>query len=311
MKHLLKLLALTVTAAFCFSTEPKESSPGAKPVADPPGIHNLYLLGTNVYSGSTPENESAFEALAKLGIKTLISVDGAQPNVAAAKKFGLRYIHLPHGYDGISTNLQLTLAKASTELPQPIYVHCHHGKHRGPTAAALLCITKDNWSAEQAEQWLHAAGTSTNYPALYQTVRQFKRPSAHQLSAHPSHFPETARVSGLVDAMVAIDETWENLKSIRAAGYETPKNNPDLKPANQAVILWEHYRESQRLADSAQRGTNFLALLRKAEAEAKTAEELLRQHVTEATSELRPHLEAAFDSISKTCTSCHRQFRDN
>src|SRR6185436_18479563 len=63
------------------------------------GLHNLFALGTNVFSGSAPEGESAFTALAKLGVKTIITVDGAKPEVEMARKHGFRYVHLPHGYD--------------------------------------------------------------------------------------------------------------------------------------------------------------------------------------------------------------------
>jgi hypothetical protein len=33
--------------------------------------------------------------------QTIISVDGARPNVDAAKKEGLSYVHIPIGYNGV------------------------------------------------------------------------------------------------------------------------------------------------------------------------------------------------------------------
>jgi hypothetical protein len=222
----------------------------------------------------------------------------------------MRYVHLPHGYDGISTNLQLKLAKAGEELPGPIYVHCHHGKHRGPTAAAIICISKESWEAAQAEQWLKAAGTSSNYAGLYESVRHFRKPDAQKLSAIPSDFPEVAKVSGMVDAMVAIDNTWESMKAIRTAGYHAPKSHPDLKPANEAVILWEHYRESQRLPESAQHGQDFIARLEKAEAEVKQTEQLLREFAVSPNPDLRVRLNTSFEVIARSCSACHKQHRD-
>jgi protein tyrosine phosphatase (PTP) superfamily phosphohydrolase (DUF442 family) len=300
-----------MAATTLFGAEQKKSSPGAQPVNDPAGIHNLYVLGTNVYSGSTPEGDAGFAALSELGVKTIISVDGARPEVDRAKKFGMRYVHLPHGYDGISTNLQAQLAKASLELDGPIYVHCHHGKHRGPTAAAILCMTKDSWDAAQAEAWLKAAGTSTNYAGLYESVRKFKKPTAEQLQSLPSDLPEVATVSGLVESMVAIDNTWEHLKAIRAAGYQAPKNHPDMQPANEAVILWEHYREAQRLRDSSDHGADFIERLKSAEAEVKTAENLLRDFASSPGPEIRARLDASFDAVAKSCSACHKAHRDN
>src|SRR5690606_26674668 len=106
---------------------------------------------------------------------------------------GMRYVHLPHGYDGISTNIQLQLASAAGTLPGPIYVHCHHGMHRGPAAAAVVCMANDGWTAAQATAWLHAAGTSTNYAGLFGTVRDFKIPSTETLRSVSTNFPEVAK----------------------------------------------------------------------------------------------------------------------
>ena len=308
---LIRLLSLIgIVASIAATEQAKNSSPGVKPLADPPGVHNLFALGTNVFSGSTPEGDEGFISLERLGVKTIISVDGAKPDVELAKKHGMRYVHLPHGYDGISTNLQLQLARVGESLPGPIYVHCHHGKHRGPTAAAVICMTKDGWTPNQADAWLRTAGTSTNYAGLYDVVKNFKKTSVARLKAASSDFPETAKVSGLVDAMVGIDDRWENLKAVRAAGYLAPKDHPDLKPANEAVILWEHYREAQRLPDAAHQGTDFVARLRTAEDEVKAAERLLRLYANDAKPELRTKLDKSFDAMGKTCASCHKAFRD-
>jgi len=301
---------IAFTSQISAAEQAKKSSPGVKPLVDPPGVHNLFALGTNVYSGSTPEGEEGFAALEKLGVKTIVSVDGGRPDVELAKKHGMRYVHLPHGYDGISTNLQLQLAKVGEALPGPIYVHCHHGKHRGPAAAAVICMAKDGWTSNQADAWLRAAGTSTNYAGLYGVVKDFKKPSAAMLNAASSDFPETAKVSGLVDAMVGIDERWENLKAVRAAGYLPPKNHPDIKPANEAVILWEHYREAQRLPDTAQHGKDMVSRFKTAEDEAKEAERLLRIYATGAKPDIRAQLDKSFDVMGKTCASCHKAFRD-
>ncbi|MGZ8940188.1 MAG: hypothetical protein ACXW32_13355 [Limisphaerales bacterium] len=305
------LLALLLFPAWIAAADQaKKSSPGVKPLPDPPGVHNLFSLGTNLYSGSTPEGDEGFAALKRLGVKTVVSVDGAKPDVELAKKHGMRYVHLPHGYDGISTHLQSQLAKVGAELPGPIYVHCHHGKHRGPAAAAVICMTKDSWDAAQAEQWLKAAGTSTNYTGLYAVVRDFKRPTAAQLKALPSDFPEIAQVSGLIDAMVGVDERWENLKAVRAAGYGAPRNHPDIEPANEAVILWEHYREAQRLRDTIQKGDDFVQRFKTAETEVKDAARLLRLFATDSKPEIRAQLDKSFDAIGKSCSSCHKTYRD-
>jgi protein tyrosine phosphatase (PTP) superfamily phosphohydrolase (DUF442 family) len=287
----------------------KAAPPGVKPL-EAPAIHNLFALGTNIFSGSTPEGAEGYEALAKLGVKTIISVDGAAPDAEAARKLGMRYVHLPHGYDGISTNLQLLLAKAGRELSGPIYVHCHHGKHRGPAAAAVICMADQGWSKSQAEAFLVAAGTATNYVGLYEVVREFQLPTIEQLMALPANFPEKAQVSGLTDSMVGVDERWENLKEVRAAGYLVPKDHPDIQPANETVILSEHYREAQRLPDVIAKGTDMVGRFKTAETEAKEAERLLRRFGAGGNAELKAQLDQAFDAMAKSCSTCHKAHRD-
>lgn len=297
-----------------FSAEgPRPVAPGTPSTIkslEAPGIHNLFDLGNGVYSGSSPAGEEAFAALAKLGVKTVISVDGGKPDVEVAKKFGLRYVHLPHGYDGINPHRQLQLAKAAQTLDGPFFVHCHHGLHRGPAAAAVICMSRAGWTPAQAGAWLVTAGTSTNYAGLYRVVSGFRPPDAEQLRAATVELPEIAKVSGLVDAMVEIDERWTHLRAVRAAGYQPPPSHPDIVPANEVVLLWEHYRESQRLAESAQLGEDFQRRLKAAEREGQEAEQLLRRFTAKPTPGLRAELDRAFDLMGRSCSTCHREYRD-
>jgi protein tyrosine phosphatase (PTP) superfamily phosphohydrolase (DUF442 family) len=265
------------------------------------GIENFFALGTNIFSGGTPEGEEGFKALAKLGVKTIISVDGAQPNVERARAHGIRYVHLPHGYNGISRETQLQLVKAAEVLEGPIFIHCHHGQHRGPAAAAVVCMGQKGWSAAEGEAWLKAAGTGTNYVGLFETVRKFRRPSAEEIAKTPATFSEARKVSGLVDSMVAIDEAFERLKTLRAAA-DTPC--PDNHLLSEATLLREGLREAGRLPDSKGRGNEFLKLLVEAENFAASFE----QSVTSSTE--RAAIDRAFKGVEKSCAGCHRAHRD-
>ena len=280
------------------------SDPGFRPV-EASGLHNVFSIGTNLFSGSSPDDDAGFETLKKLGIKTIISVDGAKPDTERAHAFGMRYIHLPHGYDGIVKKTQLELAKAAQVSEGPIYVHCHHGKHRGPAAVAIMCMADKGWSSTQAENWLHAAGTATNYTGLFSAICDFQPITADELKSIPTTFPASQQISGLVDAMVEIDHRFENLKSIRQAGFKTPPNHPDLVPSNEAILLMEHFRELQRTTDSKARGEKFLKALRESEVEAKSFEDLLK-----SSQPSRDLLEKSFSSLANQCASCHKTFRD-
>src|SRR6478736_2711442 len=47
-------------------------------------LEQVFKVDGDLYSGSSPTDDAAFQALAKLGVKTLISVDGAKPSVELA-----------------------------------------------------------------------------------------------------------------------------------------------------------------------------------------------------------------------------------
>ena len=100
------------------------SAPEEEPMHEP-GLHNVLRLSAKLTSGSSPDGEEGFRSLLRLGIRTIISVDGSRPDVETARKFGLRYIHLPVGYDGVPRDRALQLARAVRDLPGPVYVHCH------------------------------------------------------------------------------------------------------------------------------------------------------------------------------------------
>ena len=266
------------------------------------GIHNAFRVTERFYSGSQPEGDAAFAALARLGIKTLISVDGSKPDVEGARKHGLKYIHLPYGYDGVPTNRIVELARAATE-PGPFFVHCHHGLHRGPSAVAVLCESSAGWTPAQAVAWLHQAGTAEDYPGLYRAAREFTAPTKEQLAA-VGPLPEVAKTSSLVDAMVAIDDHFTWLKQSQKAGWKTPPGHADISPAHEATILWEQFRELARTPHLSQRPEDFRDQL----AEAERSAENLRQGLRAGAD--KTALDAAFKQVTQHCAACHKAYRN-
>jgi hypothetical protein len=274
------------------------------------GIDNLFRLSNHIYSGAAPENAEAFGQLQKLGIITILSVDGSKPDIDLAHRYGLRYVHIPHGYEGIDAETQIQLIKAAQSLPGPLFVHCHHGQHRGPAAAAVICMGTEGWTPTEGESWLKTAGTSPDYQGLYETVRRFQPPSVTQINSAKFTFSETANVSDLVDAMVHIDAQWDNLRAIRKEGYLSPRVHSDLRPLAEVVLMKEHFREAQRLEDAKRRGKNFLEGLKSTEAELEECQRLLKELDQNPTANLRESLDRSFNRVGASCTACHKNFRD-
>jgi protein tyrosine phosphatase (PTP) superfamily phosphohydrolase (DUF442 family) len=297
--------AVLLTAPLAGCQPPPAASADPVPL-DAPGLHNLYRVSDRLYSGGSPEGDAGFAALARLGVKTVVSVDGATPDVAAAKRHGLRYVHLPLGYDGIPRDRVLALAKVARDLPGPVYVHCHHGKHRGPAAVAVIQLCTDlAWDAAKAEAWLTTAGTDPRYTGLTGLPRSLTPPDAAELARAPADWPAVAKVADLTRVMVSVDERWDHLKLVKAAGWTVPTAHPDVDPPHEAVQLGEHYREAGRLGDVKRRGAEFVRQLGEAESAAGELERALRATPVDA-----GRAAAEFARSAAACTNCHDRFRD-
>ena len=306
----LTLARILLGALFCFggvlaAAEPGPASTNTVATRLPSThVHNLFRATTNVFSGNSPDGDAAFAEIAKLGVKTIVSVDGSKPDAETARKHGLRYIHLPIGYDRVPTNRVAELVKAAQSAAGPIYVHCHHGRHRGPAAVAVICEATAGWTTNQAVTWLHEAGTAADYVGLYRSAMEFRLPEAAAL-ARIVELPEVAKTSSLVEAMVAIDEEMERLKAAQKANWKSIPSQLDLTAARTATILWEHFRELARMDDTARRPADYRSKLAEAEKAADQIRLLLRD--AQAQSLVR---DTALQTLNKTCVSCHKAFRN-
>jgi protein tyrosine phosphatase (PTP) superfamily phosphohydrolase (DUF442 family) len=303
-------LLLSVPAAMLASLqdEPKAADKPIKVDVSP--LHNVLRLNDKLYSGSGPEGDEAFHALQVLGIKTIISVDGAKPDLERAKTYGMRYVHIPIGYNGVPRGAALQLARAIREMPGPFYIHCHHGKHRGPSAAAIaLLCGDDQCTVSRALGVLEAAGTDPKYKGLFQSVREFQRPNAAELAKVSSKLPEAVTVAGIVQAMVTIDHSWDNIRLVQAAGWKVPPDHPDIDPPHEALQLVEGFQELRRLPQIEKRPQDFRTWLADSHAAAKELESLLR-----TVKEQRPvnvaQADVTFKKIAASCTQCHSKYRD-
>jgi protein tyrosine phosphatase (PTP) superfamily phosphohydrolase (DUF442 family) len=274
-------------------------------------LPNLVWIHARVLSGGQPEGEAAYRELAELGVKTIITVDGAQPDVETAKRFGLRYVHLPHGYDGIPEDRVAELAKAVLELDGPIYIHCHHGKHRSPAAASVACVSSGLIPAEQAVEVLKVAGTSSNYRGLFRAAAQAKPIPTKTLHARHVDFRERSEIPPLAEAMIQLEQMCDRFDQISKAGWRAPENHVDLDLAHEALLLREQFAELLRTQQSQQQADEFLELLQDSQQAAIALENALR--VWKPSPGMQPPVafDQHFSRITENCRACHVKFRDN
>ena len=257
--------------------------PAASPprVAEWPGLHNVRRVLPGLLTGSLPEGAAGWESLRALGIRTVVSVDGLPPDAELARQYGVRPVHVPVGYDGVPRPAALTAARAVRDLPGPVYLHCHHGQHRGPAVAvaAALCLDPAFTPAD-GQRLLRDAGTGANYPGLIAVPTRFVRPSRAELDAAPAAFPARADVPDLAARMVEIDRLFDRVKSGGAG------------PAD-ATALAELLRESARLPSGRVAESGLAAEL---DVAASGAERLARP--------------GGIAVVGRSCTSCHARHRD-
>jgi len=271
-------------------------------------LPNAIRLHARVISGGQPEGEAGFKELHDLGIKTVISVDGAKPQLALAEKYGLRYVHLPHGYNGIPATRATELAKAVRDLEGPIYIHCHHGKHRSPAAATVACVATGLLDPLAATSVLKLAGTSENYQGLFQSAAAARRIDNAILDALESEFSPIAQLPPFAEAMVNLDLTFDHLKRFTTTDWKPLPDHPDLDPAHEALLLTEHFTEMLRLESVAKEPEAFRTLLQQSAADAQQLQELLLKRRTSSVNS--DEINQRFKRVSENCTNCHRQFRD-
>lgn len=274
-------------------------------------LPNLVWVHPNVLSGGLPEGDAAFAELAQRGIRTLISVDGMTPDVDMAAKYGLRYVHIPHGYDGVPAALNLSLAKAVRDLPGPIYIHCHHGKHRSPAAASVACVAAGLLPPESAETVLTVAGTDPNYRGLFQAARDAVPIDPGRLDSLAISFDSIATIPPMAQAMVNLEATYHHMRLIAESGWKSPTEHPDLDPVHEALLLREHFAELRRGESTEEAPQPYRPLFQKSQSSAETLRDALESMKTNASdktfsTDATRHL----NLIGEQCKACHVRYRD-
>ncbi|MEW4452616.1 cytochrome c [Bremerella sp. JC817] len=266
-----------------------------------PGIDNVLKVTPHVVSGSQPHGEEGFKTLKELGINVIVSVDGAIPDVETARKYGMRYVHVPIGYDGISDDAQAALKRVMNDFQQDkIFFHCHHGKHRGPAAAAVACYEAEELTENQALDFMRSAGTSSDYGGLWKEITQFQPiPESTPLPM----LVEVAEVESVAAAMAKLDRIYDSLVLCDQAGWEAPAEHADLAPAQQALLLQEGLYETRRLLNEDQYDAKFRKMLAASEDLAKSLKQQIEAgQKSEATATLK--------KVKASCSACHNDYRN-
>lgn len=118
-------------------------------------LPNFYPVNNVFYRGGQP-TEAGIKELAKMGVKTIIDLRGADERAKReevwAQNAGLKFINKPlNNWRGPKTEKIEEIEKLiNAPENQPVFVHCQRGVDRTGTVVAVYRITQDNWTAQQA-----------------------------------------------------------------------------------------------------------------------------------------------------------------
>lgn len=275
-----------------------------------PGIENFFRLSANFFSGGEPQGAPAFRQLADRGIRTLLSVDGKAPNAELATSLGMRYVHVPIQYSGITTDEMRKITKTYRELEGPFYVHCFHGKHRGPAAAAIGRVIVDGVSREQAlaemRQW---CGTSVKYAGLYGAVALQPFPTEKNTANLDWQFPTRKEFQGLRQIMIESTRIYENLKVLSDRNWEIDPAHPDVDPVNQGKKIVELFEQSLTLHGIPSKPADYLARL---DETVQVGEEIVKltRLIQKGDPDARAAATRAVTRIKSVCNACHKKYRN-
>ena len=287
----------------------KVTLPKTEP-AEYPGLHNVYRLSENIISGSEPHGEEALAELAKLGVKTILSVDGKVPDGETAAKYGLKYVHVPIQYSGIDEGELTRIAKTFREQEGPFYVHCFHGKHRGPAGAAVGRLVLDGAPREQAlaemRQW---CGTSKKYEGLFGVIASGAMPTVEESARLEWDFPAAQPLGGFRQAMVGITRAFDHLKPLYNLKWEPDPEHPDLDALNEAEKLADLFRRSAELEEVQAQPEEFRGYVDDSvRASVSLVEQLRAAKAGDASA--KEEASKSFRTIHQTCTLCHTVYRN-
>ena len=262
---------------------------------------NLIRVTKGVYVGGEPNGKASFERLAQLGVVTVVSVDGSTPRVDEAENAGMRYVHLPLGYEGVSELQAKTLAKAIAELPRPVYIHCHHGRHRAPAAAAIAAVGSGMIERADALALLRLAGTAKRFRGVFDAVRKTERFTPDELKQFDAAFPSCVQLPSMTTTMAEISHCFDALsEAIKEAN--SAKIN---RAAHHALLIEEAFAELSREAVAKPNDQVFRKLLRESYRDAKD----IRMLVEQAEPNWQTHSRRKLVLLKDRCKRCHARFR--
>lgn len=158
---------LSITAALAVICYPRPDVDVKESFArkmDIPGIARAGKINENLYRGGVPRGEG-FEALKKLGIKTVIDLHGFRKDPDywnAIESLGLKYFSLLLKEEPPSEEMvEEFISIVNNPDNHPVFYHCSRGKIRTGVMLAAFRMRCEGWTNEDAFDEMQYFGFNT------------------------------------------------------------------------------------------------------------------------------------------------------
>jgi tyrosine-protein phosphatase SIW14 len=156
----------------------------------PAGVNNFHMVNDHIYRGAQPSVQG-FQALAKMGVKTIVDLREADSGMLAEKKVveaaGMKFVNVPmHGLETpASADVAKVLAVFNDKDAGPVFVHCKRGADRTGTVVACYRISHDHWDNGKALGEAKSLGMAWIQKAMQHYVMGYRPPVENASTAAP------------------------------------------------------------------------------------------------------------------------------
>ena len=116
-------------------------------------IKNFGRINENYYRGAEPEHRDIAD-LAALGIKAVIDLQqqGEPREQEWVENAGMKFYRVGLSDDSTPSpdKAEQFLKLVNNPTNQPVFIHCHGGRHRAGAMTAIYRMTQDGWDADRA-----------------------------------------------------------------------------------------------------------------------------------------------------------------
>ncbi|HXU40260.1 MAG TPA: tyrosine-protein phosphatase [Blastocatellia bacterium] len=175
VKHVCRVSLMAVVAISLALATAAENKPGKLSKVS---IKNFGCINENYYRGAQPQKQEYAE-LASLGVKTVIDLqeDGEANEKQMVELAGMKFVRfLMNTTDRPDSKIVAQFLKLVDDpANQPVFVHCHGGRHRTGVMTAVYRLTHNGWTPDQAysEMKQYEFGKGFGHGALKEYVYDY------------------------------------------------------------------------------------------------------------------------------------------